>query len=30
VGEHFVAAEIQTFHYDKLDDAIAWARGAGK
>jgi hypothetical protein len=30
VAEHFVEAEIQTFAYDKLEDAISWARGAKK
>ena len=30
IAEHFVEAEIQNFAYDKLDDAIAWARAAGK
>jgi hypothetical protein len=30
IAEHFVEAEIQNFAYDKLDDAIAWARAAKK
>lgn len=28
VAEHFVEAEIKNFGYEKLDDAIGWARGS--
>ncbi len=30
IAELFVDADLETFAYDKLDDAIAWARGAKK
>jgi hypothetical protein len=29
LAEHFVQAEIRRFGYDALDDAVAWAEGAG-
>ena len=28
VAEHFVEAELRHFHYDALDDAVAWAGGS--
>jgi hypothetical protein len=30
IAELFVEAELRTFAYDKLDDAVAWARAAKK
>jgi hypothetical protein len=29
LAEHFVQAEVRRFNYDALDDAVAWAEGAG-
>jgi hypothetical protein len=28
IAEHFVKAEMKTFSYDALEDALAWARGS--